>query len=230
MELSLNILRPYVPPRSAWAGGAAPAGAPPTVSSSQVLPTVQASPVELPTPTHQSPPQPLSQQHASSHTRYNSADNYYEDVDPRFVEPEAVPQATSPLPSALTAGRNPNDSLHVERRTSPSHLQPSSSYEDMPEGTRSPAASDHSNYTSISQRGINPAWKPPPGQGLGMGMGGVPNRRPVQPPDVLMGNPDFELPGGARGARDGFHGGRGDRIPGQIPGLLPAGGRYPGEI
>ena len=63
-----------------------------------------------------------------------------------------------------------------------------------------------------------------------MAMGGVPNRRPVQPPDVLMGNPDFELPGGGKGGRGGFRGGRGGRIPGQIPGMMPASGRYPGEI
>jgi hypothetical protein len=42
-----------------------------------------------------------------------------------------------------------------------------------------------------------------------------------------MGNPDFELPGGARG---GFRGGNGGKVPGQIPDMMPAGGRYPGEI
>jgi len=82
-------------------------------------------------------------------------------------------------------------------------------------------------YTSISQRGVNPAWRPPPGQGYGRGIGGVPNRRPVQPPDVLMGNPDFELPGGARGE---FRGVRGGKVPGQLPDMMPVGGRYPGEM
>ena len=218
-----------MPPRAAWASGPTRSGTPPTVNTSQPLPTVQASPVELPTPVDHNPPS-LPQHSGPSHARYNSADNYYEDVDPRFVEPEAAPQARSPLPSALMPGRQPNSNLHVDHGNEPSHLEPSSSYEDIQEGTRSPAASDNSNYTSISQRGINPAWRPPPGQGPGMGMGGVPNRRPVQQPDVLMSNPDFELPGGGRGGRGGFRGGRGGRIPGQIPGMTPAGGRYPGEI
>lgn len=196
------------------------------MNTNQPLPTVQASPIELPTPTHENPPINIPQQRGPSHARYNSADNYYEDVDPRFVEPEANPQIPSPLPSALMPGRHPNDHLQVDRRNSPSHLEPSSSYEDIHEGTRSPAASDNSNYTSISQRGINPAWRPPPGQGIGMAIGGVPNRRPVQPPDVLQGNPDFELPGGNRGGRGG---GRGGRIPGHIPGMS-GDGRYPGAI
>ena len=101
------------------------------------------------------------------------------------------------------------------------HLEPSSSYESIQDGTRSPAASDNSNYTSISQRGINPAWRPPPGF-QGPGMGGVPNRRPVQQQqqrDMLLTNPDFELPGGVR------QGGRG-RMPAPNMGTMPS-GRYP---
>lgn len=211
-----------MPPRAAWAGGPGRNGTPPVVNTNQTLPTVQASPVELPTPIDNNPPAP---QRGHSHARYNSADNYYEDVDPRFVEPEAIPQASrSPLPSALMPGQNPTYNLQVDHANEPSHLEPSSSYEDIQEGTRSPAASDNSNYTSISQRGINPAWRPPPGQGM------IPNRRPMQQPDVLRNNPDFELPSGGRGGRDGLHGGRGGRASGQIPGMMPAGGRYPGEI
>ncbi len=216
-----------MPPRAAWANGPVRSRTPPTVKPSQPLPTVQASPVELPTPIDHDLPKPLEQQRAPAHARYNSGDNYFEDVDPRFVEPEPVPQARSLLPSALVAGGHPNDNLQIHRGNSPSHLEPSNSYEDIQEGTRSPAASDNSNYTSISQRGVNPAWRPPPGQGYGPRTGGIPNRRPVQQPDVLMGNPDFELPGSARG---GFRGGSGGRVPGQIPDMMPAGGRYPGEI
>lgn len=216
-----------MPPRAAWANGPVRSRTPPTVNPSQPLPTVQASPVELPTPIDHNPPKSLEQQRAPSHVRYNSGDNYYEDVDPRFVEPEAVPQAKSPLPSALVAGGHPNNNLQIHRGNSPSYLEPSSSYEDIQEGTRSPAASDNSNYTSISQRGVNPAWRPPPSQGYGPGIGGVPNRRPAQQPDVLMGNPDFELPGSGGG---GYRGGRGGKVPGQIPGMMPASGRYPGEI
>lgn len=111
--------------------------------------------------------------------------DYYEDVDPRFADPPvAAPAASSTLtPHALP----------------PSHA--SDSYEDvrtMPEGTRSPAESDRSTFTSISQRGINPRWHPPPAMPGGYGNSAVPPRRPVQRNDVsevlLNSNPDFELP------------------------------------
>ncbi|KAL8832734.1 MAG: hypothetical protein Q9191_000071 [Dirinaria sp. TL-2023a] len=216
---------PYVPPRAAWAGGPSRSGTPPAVNASQPLSPVHASPAELPTPVDQpsqgAPVQQPAQQRAA-HMRYNSGDNYYEDVDPRFAAPEPAPPASSPLPSSLMAGPNAASNLQVDRGHSPAHLEPSSSYEDMQDGTRSPATSDNSNYTSISQRGVNPAWRPPPS---GMGMGGVPNRRPAQQQrDVLLANPDFELPSGGRGGRGGFRGGRGGRLPGQIPGMMPASG------
>jgi len=99
-----------------------------------------------------------------------------------------------------------------------SHLEPSSSFESIQEGARSPAVSGDSDYTSISQRGINPAWRPPPQQGPG------PNRGPppLQQRDMLLGsNPDFELPGMAgRGGRMGGAG-RGGR--GAMPGPYPGG-------
>lgn len=180
------------------------------------------------------------------HSRYNSADKYYEDVDPRFAEPPESHQnhTNAPLPAGLTAGLHPQAPQHgvIENANGydNSHLQPSHSYESFPEnthdaGARSPAISDGSNYTSISQRGINPQWQPPPDHT--MGMGGLPNRKQVrhQPNqrDVLLNqNPDFELPiQGDRGA-----GGRlrsasgGHREPGMIPGPeLAASGRYPGK-
>ena len=103
------------------------------------------------------------------------------------------------------------------RRNSPSYLEPSSSYENIADGggsgSRSPAASDASQFTSVSQRGINPNWRPPPSSY--QGIGGAPSRRPMgQPRDVLLGgNPDFEIPGaGGRGP--------GQRAPmnmGQVP-------------
>ena len=156
-------------------------------------PTATMGAVELPTPTETQP-----QQHFPSHRRYNSGDNYYEDVDPRFVDPAPAPQPNSPMPTSLMPGHYPNFD------NGNSHLEPSSSYESIQDGARSPAASDNSNYTSISQRGINPSWRPPPGLGRGMGMGGVPNRRPVQQQrDMLLTNPDFELPGPARRGRAG---------------------------
>jgi hypothetical protein len=106
-------------------------------------------------------------------------------VDPRFAEP---PPAPKPIPTSI---------------------QTTNSYEDIPQGSRSPAESERSNFTSISQRGINPRWNPPmppppaPGSyGVGVGGGGgnlmVP-RRPVNRTDILLNsNPDFELP--SRGA------------------------------
>lgn len=216
ITLNTNKLRPYFPPRAAWTtAGSARSGTPPTVNSSQPLSTVQASPVELPTPVEQPSGSASTQARGPSHARYNSGDNYYEDVDPRFVEPEPAPPAAGPLPYSLTAGQHPTYNLQVHPSNSPQYEQ-SNPYEDIQDGARSPAASDNSNYTSISQRGINPAWRPP----NGIGMSGVPNRRPVQQQrDMLLANPDFELPSGGRGGRGGY--GRGERQPDQIPGMMP---------
>lgn len=114
------------------------------------------------------------------------AGEYYEDVDPRFAEP---PPAPKPIPAPI---------------------QTTNSYEDIPQGSRSPAESERSTFTSISQRGINPRWNPPvppppaPGSyGVGVGGAGGSNpmvpRRPVNRTDILLNsNPDFELP--SRGA------------------------------
>lgn len=106
---------------------------------------------------------------------------YYEDVDPRFAELPTAPTASStlaPLPP----------------------VQAADSYEDIrniPEGARSPAESERSNFTSISQRGINPRWHPPRAMPGGYGSSAVPPRRPVprnDPNEVLLNsNPDFEL-------------------------------------
>lgn len=168
--------------------------------SQNAISPIEDSPItELPASTSRSPPIPQLTStvpkannitHAPSHARYNSADNYYEDVDPRFAEPaEAHPpqtQSSAPLPSALTAGLHPQPPQQgVIENVSDSnntYLQPSSSYDSIPEnthdsGVRSPAVSDGSNYTSISQRGINPQWRPPADRA--MGMGGVPNRKPI---------------------------------------------------
>ena len=91
----------------------------------------------------------------------------------------------------------------------------------------------------MSQRGVNPEWRPPPrgagagpgpGQGQGMGSYGiVPNRRPVQQQrDVLLsGNPDFELPAGPGGGFAG-RGGGGGGVRGGAGGGLRRGG-FPGH-
>ncbi|KAK1018786.1 regulator of ime2, partial [Friedmanniomyces endolithicus] len=85
----------------------------------------------------------------------------------------------------------------------------SSSYENLPPGARSPGeSSEASHLTSISQRPINPNWRPgPPGssaaygggppqqQGMGMGMGGAVSTASAaqrRRDDVILNaNPDF---------------------------------------
>ena len=131
------------------------------------------------------------------------------------------------MPGRLDDGPNPphhlqNQPIDRDRLVhDPRYLEPASSYESIHQSSRSPAASEESNFTSISQRGVNPDWRPPPpgqgqyqgpgpapGQGYGneMGVGGVPNRRPMpQQRDVLLaGNPDFELPGMSGAGRGGI--------------------------
>jgi hypothetical protein len=131
--------------------------------------------------------------------------NYYEDVDPRFDQTAHTPPHRQTPP--------------------PLQLQPPAEvdYEDMrvaAGGTRSPAESEHSNFTSISQRGVNPQWNPPPMPQRGGGYGASPPRRPVQQRrDMILDNPDFALPGGrstAAGKR---------RLP---PGMIPD-SAYPGR-
>lgn len=102
------------------------------------------------------------------------AGEYYEDVDPRFAEPAPVQKPT------------------------PAPIHATNSYEDTPPGSSSPVASEHSTFTSISQRGVNPRWippvppPPPPGS-----YGGNPTpRRPADRSEVILAsNPDFQLPG-----------------------------------
>lgn len=82
---------------------------------------------------------------------------------------------------------------------------------------QSPAFSEQTNFTSISQRPINPRWQPPLSQ--------HPQGRSQQRnTPLLSGNPDFELPTIPQG-----RGGRGRPPPGVIPLGLGAdkGGRYP---
>ncbi|KAI1379186.1 pali-domain-containing protein [Hypoxylon crocopeplum] len=131
------------------------------------------------------PPPPPPQQ---STTTVNTG-NYYEDVDPRFTEPASRPQQSA---QELSTG-----------------------YDDVPPQPRSPAISEQSGFTSVSQRGINPRWNPPPNQGYNPQM---PPRKPVgrNEVNVLNSNPDFQLPS----TRGGPGAGRGG-------GLIP-GSSYPG--
>jgi hypothetical protein len=155
--------------------------------------------------------------HSPTHRRQSSGDHYYDDVEPRFAEPlDPTPelQAGPPshIPPALTPGyavtpanpnvaaaqRDPNHYLHPSSSNPTLNLERSNSYEDIQEGSRSPAESERSNFTSVSQRGVNPRWNP----AMGPGGFGAPmnNRRPVPPASqrneiLLNSNPDFELPG-----------------------------------
>lgn len=116
---------------------------------------------------------------------------YYEDVDPRFASntpPEMNNQLAPPVDPIY-------EDIHLNNP-----------------GARSPADSDRSNFTSISQRGVNPRWNPnPPPMPYQQG---PPTRRPVrqqqQRQDMLLDNPDFQLPGQRSNNRRGG--------PGMIPG------------
>lgn len=121
----------------------------------------------------------------------SGAGEYYEDVDPRFAEPPVI------------------------RKTTPPPIPITNSYEDIPQGARSPTESERSTFTSISQRGVNPRWNPPPPAMPSSGSygGNVAPRRPVNRNDMLLNsNPDFELP--TRGNPSRTAGGTGAMIPG----------------
>lgn len=113
--------------------------------------------------------------------------SYVEDIDPRFAEPPVVAPVSRPTPPTIETDHP---------------------YDSIPEGALSPAISEHSTFTSISQRGVNPRW---PGNQLPAApqYQGVPPRRPVQQPQLnnilLDNNPDFQLPG-ARGPSRGAGG------------------------
>ncbi|KAH6705506.1 hypothetical protein VD0002_g6677 [Verticillium dahliae] len=130
--------------------------------------------------------------------------NYYEDIDPRFAS--STPPAAAAQPPPMQPNPPPSDTYDYPPR------------QERGARARSPGAeSDRSNFTSISQRSVNPRWNPPPPM---PGYGGQPMpRRAPQPrqQDVLLNNnPDFQLPG-ARGANT-------NRGPGA--GMIP-GSAYP---
>ena len=193
------------------------------------------------------------------------SDIYYEDVNPRFAsESDPVPPLPSdrPIdpnyPSQPPHGLGP--STYQSRQDSQGHLlrpisdalDPTSSNEDLQQGARSPAESETSNFTSVSQRGVNPNWRPGvDGQGAfgsyapGPGPAGVPyggatgvGRKPVgggsreaqmKREVLLTGNPDFEIPGMGAPRRVGGGGGGGPRGGGGIGGAMRGGAmRGPG--
>ncbi|EDN09304.1 pH-response regulator protein palI/rim-9 [Histoplasma capsulatum] len=174
----------YIPPRAAWE----------QALREPSLPVIER---QSPSP-HGQAPIPHS----------TSRGDYYEDVEPRFAEP-------NDLPPALTPGAL-------------GELQPSSSLEDIPEGAHSPAASETSHFTSISQRGVNPKWRSPEAE-----VRHDKQRRQ----DLLLGsNPDFELPvGRGRGGGSGRKRKPTAPVMPSIPATQPllnsgrndGGGRYP---
>lgn len=185
----------YVPPRQAWQQEG---------RSSPLNPASQNTlPAELPSP---------SQPNHPTHTRKASGDHYYEDVPPQFAEPPPTTHPSlMPPPLAPGAYHNAGSSGSLRRMSgAPMGLDGNNSYEDIQSGSRSPAESDRSNFTSVSQRGINPRWNGGPPQQQNYGP--MPNRRPVGPApprreDLLLNsNPDFQLqlPGGrGRAGRGG---------------------------
>lgn len=125
-----------------------------------------------------------------------------------------MPTALMPGPARgyTTVPSDNSTQQHLALPQAASLLDPDSSNSSLPEGARSPAISESSHYTSISQRGINPNWQP-----------GQPYAAPQQQQmrrDVLLGaNPDFVVPGAGPG-----RGGMGGRTRGGPT------GRYPGAI
>lgn len=176
-----------MPPRANWANTGAPPAEPMPLEEPQLprLPSVnEGQAANRPQPN----PRP--------------ANNYYEDVDPRFAASQLSAPNNTVVPSALVPGPPPID------------IPISNLYDDLPEGARSPAASDTSHFTSISERGINPRWRPPP----------PPSRLGRQEAEdiLLASNPDFDLQAG-RGRGGGID--RGGRMP-TLPSLRGE-GRYP---
>lgn len=153
----------YVPPRAGWTQPDGRLGPSPS-------PVYEDSAIPEPLRAAQSPPP--AQAYAPTngtpqHTRADSGD-YYEDVDPRFAEPAV----SAPLPSALMPG--------------PAGEPKPIETEDIPEAPGSPTASEMSHFTSISQRPVNPQWRPP--------MPPAQQRTNM----LLENNPDFDLSAGRR--------------------------------
>ena len=157
--------------------------------------------------------------------------HYYEDVDPRFSDVNA-----EPLPPSLKPGR-------PSKYQTPGGLLPRTPNDDHSadvEGGRSPAGSEVSHYTSVSQRGVNPQWLPGREDTMNMPTRG-PSRKPVpggrSNADVLLQtNPDFNLPGMKPPGRGGYatqgFGANGPGGLGKVPsasqiGGMSGGGRYP---
>ncbi|KAF1841617.1 pali-domain-containing protein [Cucurbitaria berberidis CBS 394.84] len=225
----------YVPVRAGWNGQKMPSDQ--TLStldnSSRGLSPIADSPVELPAQ--------LSQVGAPAPKGMDRSSDYYEDVDPRFAEPARV-NAPPIMPASLMPGgfSSSNPNLLAAPNSSDPNLPRTASYDELPEGSRSPAVSEASHFTSVSQRPVNPNWIPELGAPAGQ-FAPYNGRRPVRQEDAILqanaANPDFAIPGAMRGGRGRGRGrgGRGGAIGppppatmmGQGPGLTNQ-SRYPG--
>jgi hypothetical protein len=234
----------YVPARAGWNAQKIPSDQ--TINtlnnsnSSRGLSPIQDSPVELPAQ--------LSHVGLPAPTRNEPTSDYYEDVDPKFAEPaqsQPPPMPTSLMPGGYAHPNISNPSFLSAPHGSDPNLPRTSSYDDLPDGSRSPAASEASHFTSVSQRPVNPNWRPEMGAPAGQfapygGPGGPPGpRRPMRQEDAILeansANPDFAIPGsrgrGGRGRGRGRGGPIGPPPPatmmGPGPGLSNT-SRYPG--
>lgn len=174
------------------------------------------------------------------HTRKRRADSISTRpyLPPRAAWNQASSTNPSSRPGAGAAGRRsglasgPQDVHYYEDLYSPYGALGQADSQPPPPGNpgygggppptgraRSPSESERSNFTSISQRGVNPRWN---ARGMqGPQYQNAPPRRLAQQQkqrrqDLLLDNPDFQLPGSR--SRGGTH----RAGPGMVPG-----GAYP---
>lgn len=207
----------YIPARAGWNAQKNPSDQTLTTlhssNNSRGLSPIQDSPVEL--PTH------ISEINAPTSNNAKPSSDYYEDVDPRFAEPARVVPPPALPSSLMPGGFSSNPNLLSAPNSSDPNLPRTASYDDLPDGARSPAASEASHFTSVSQRPINPEWRPELGAAAGQ-FAPYNARRPLKQQDRILEanaeNPDFALPGAVsgrgrgRGRGGGGGGGRGGAI------------------
>ncbi|KAI1002350.1 hypothetical protein K3495_g5850 [Podosphaera aphanis] len=120
---------------------------------------------------------------ANGYGRIPTRDNYSPVSDYHPIRQTITPAPLAPRPTKPIVG--------IETRFG---LTSDAYYDEVGTGPRSPADSDISNFTSVSQRGINPRWND--GGGYTGPRQMIPQRNPAQQKkDMLFnGNPDFALP------------------------------------
>ncbi|CAK3777757.1 pH-response regulator palI RIM9 [Lecanosticta acicola] len=153
-----------------------------------------------------------------------------------------IPPSNYLNPDAYAAGghgpanhSNSSSSLALEQYRP--HSDNSQGLEPIPDGARSPGGSEASHFTSVSQRPVNPNWRPGPGMappGMASTLGGssasAAQRRKEDV--ILNANPDFSLPGvglpgrGRGRGRGGAASLRGGPMAAATSGLTPD-SRYP---